>query len=105
MRRCLDTQCVSELPDGVTGEELAACLTRTIGRPGSYVGIAPDDYERALVPLFGDAVAFEVVEQIRAIVSLGDGTVDMSEPRMRLGVAPVSAEEWISQQEWVPDLR
>lgn len=95
--------CVFDIggPQGVTGEELAACLTGTIGRPVRYVGIPPDAYQQALVPLFGDAVAFEVAEQIRAIVSLGDGTVDMTEPHMRLGVVPVSAEEWISQQEWV----
>lgn len=87
-------------PEGLTGEAMAACFTATLGRPVSYVEIAPDAYEQALVPLFGPAVAFEVAEQVRCIVSRGDGTVDMSQPRHQLGVEPVPLAEWVPRQRW-----
>lgn len=87
-------------PEGLTGDAMAACFTAALGRPVTYVGIAPDVYEQALVPLFGPAVAFEVAQQVRCIVSRGDGTVDMSAPRDRLGVEPLPLAEWISRHRW-----
>jgi len=87
-------------PQGLTGDTMAACFTAALRRPVSYVGIAPDAYEQALVPLFGPAVAFEVAEQVRCIVSRGDGTVDMSQPRDQLDVEPVPLAEWIPRQRW-----
>ncbi len=87
-------------PEGLTGEAMAACLSTVLGRPVSYVEIAPDAYEQALVPLFGPAVAYEVAEQVRCIIGRGDGRVDMSQPRDQLGVEPVPLAEWAQRQRW-----
>ena len=87
-------------PEGLSGKAMAAGLSTVLGRPVSYVEIAPDAYEQALVPLFGPAVAFEVAEQVRSIISRGDGTVDMSQTREQLGVEPVPLAEWAQRQRW-----
>ena len=87
-------------PEALTGEELAACFTTALGRPVGYVGIEPDAYEQAILPLFGPAVAFEVAQQVRCIIGRGDGTTDMTRPRDLLEVTPLPLSEWISQQNW-----
>ena len=87
-------------PEALTGEAVATCLTKLLGRPVGYVGIDPDVYEQALVPLFGAAVAFEVAQQVRYITSRGDGSVDMSGPREQLGVEPMPLAHWAAQQNW-----
>lgn len=87
-------------PEALTGVAIAACLTEVLGRPVSYVGIDPDAYEQALVPLFGAAVAFEVAQQVRYITSRGDGIVDMSGLREQLGVGPVPLAQWAARQSW-----
>ena len=87
-------------PEALTGEAVAASLSKILGRPISYVGIDPDVYEQALVPVFGAAVAFEVAQQVRYITSRGNGSVDMSGPREQLGVVPVPLAHWAAQQNW-----
>lgn len=87
-------------PEALTGEAIAECMARVLGRPVSYVGIDPDIYEQALAPLFGPAVAFEVAQQVRHITRCGDGTVDMSATRERLGVDPVPLAQWAARQSW-----
>lgn len=87
-------------PQALTGDDIAAAFTQVLGRPVTYVAIEPDAYEQALLPIFGAAVAHEVAQQIRCIISRGDGTVDMTDLRRLLGVAPRPLRTWISQQAW-----
>jgi NAD(P)H dehydrogenase (quinone) len=87
-------------PEGLSGESVAQRFSDALDRAVSYVPIAPDDYERALAPLFGATVAFEVAQQVRCIISKGDGTVDMAETAAQLGVRPTPLPEWIRTHEW-----
>ena len=42
-----------------------------MGRSMTYVSIDADDYERALAPIFGETVAFEVAAQVRCMIRRG----------------------------------
>jgi NAD(P)H dehydrogenase (quinone) len=66
----------------------------------SYVSIPPDDYERALAPVFGSTVAFEVASQVRYIIDRGDGSVDMTDTVTQLGVQSTPLDAWIRQHSW-----
>ncbi len=87
-------------PEALTGEAIAAQLTNILGRPVNYVGIDPDAYEQALVPMFGEAVASEVAQQVRYITSRGTGSVDMSDLWKQLDVEPVPLAQWAARQNW-----
>ena len=71
-----------------------------MGRSLSYVSIDPDDYERALAPIFGETVAFEVAAQVRCMIRRGTGAVEMTATRAQFGVEPLSLARWISEHNW-----
>jgi uncharacterized protein YbjT (DUF2867 family) len=79
----------------LTGDNIARCLSAALGRTIRYAPITPDDYERALVPGFGAAVAAEVAEQVRCIVAQGTGALDMDATYREFGVEPVQLIRWI----------
>ncbi len=87
-------------PDALTGDDLAACFATALSRPVRFVSISPDDYEQSLAPIFGPTVAREVAAQVRCIIDLGSGEVDMTSPRSELSVAPRSLGDWISRHDW-----
>lgn len=89
-------------PEALTGEDIADRFRIATGRSMTYVPIDPDEYERALVPVFGEAVAFEVAEQVRCIVRRGTGAVDMTATRATFGVEPLPLSRWISSHDWGP---
>ena len=68
----------------------------------TYVSIDPDDYERALAPIFGETVAFEVAAQVRCMIRRGTGAVDMTATRAEFGVEPLPLGRWISEHNWDP---
>lgn len=84
----------------MTGEDLAEEFTRALGRPVQFRSLTPDDYEQSLVPVFGPTVAREVAAQVRCIVSLGSGAVEMDHPRAELSVPPTPLSAWIAQHNW-----
>lgn len=87
-------------PEALTGRDLAACFSEALGRPISFVSISPDDYESALVPVFGPTVAQEVAAQVRCITKLGTGAVDMTTTAAEFSVRPLPLREWISRHDW-----
>jgi NAD(P)H dehydrogenase (quinone) len=87
-------------PRALTGDEVAATMTDVLGTPIRWVGISAADYEQALSPLVGPAVAAAVADQIRFIVDGGHGAVDMDETRAQLGVDPVPLDAWVRSQRW-----
>lgn len=87
-------------PEALTGENIAARFADVTGRPMTYAPINPDDYERALVPVFGETVAHEVAAQIRCIVQRGTGALDMTATRATFGVEPIPIARWISGHNW-----
>ena len=88
-------------PQPLSGDGLAACFSQVLQRPARYVAISPDDYERSLVPMFGPTVAAEVAAQVRCIVGLGSGAVDMGGTAREFGVEPIPLHRWITQHSWV----
>lgn len=87
-------------PQGLTGELIARHFSEAMDKDVSYVSIPTDDYERALAPVFGPTVAYEVASQVRCIISRGDGSVDMTDTAAEFGVAPTSLSEWIRRHDW-----
>ena len=87
-------------PDALTGANIAAQFAEVTGRPMTYVTIDPDDYERALVPVFGETVASEVAAQVRCIIGRGTGAVEMTVTRADFGVEPLPLTRWISEHNW-----
>lgn len=87
-------------PEALTGEDIAARFADVTGRPMTYSPIDPGDYERALVPVFGETVAYEVAAQIRCIVQRGTGALDMQATRAAFGVEPIPIARWISGHNW-----
>ena len=87
-------------PEPLTGNDIAQSFSEVLGKSVSYVSIDPDDYERALAPVFGPTVAFEVASQVRYIIERGDGSVDMTDTATQLGVQPTPLDAWIRQHSW-----
>ena len=87
-------------PQALTGNDLAACFATALNRPIQFVSISPDDYEQSLAPIFGPTVAREVAAQVRCIIDLGSGAVDMASPRSEFSVAPKSLDDWIAGHDW-----
>ena len=87
-------------PEPLTGNDIAHSFSEVLGKNVSYVSIAPDDYERALAPVFGSTVAFEVASQVRYMIATGDGSVDMTDTARQLGVEPTPLDTWIRQHNW-----
>jgi hypothetical protein len=90
----------SAAPEALTGDDLAACFATALERPIQCVSISPDDYEQSLAPIFGPTVAREVAAQVRCIIDLGSGAVDMTSPRSEFFVAPRSLHDWIAGHHW-----
>lgn len=87
-------------PEALTGDDIAARFAEATGRSITYVSIDPDDYERALAPIFGDTVALEVAAQVRCMIRRGTGATDMTATRAQFGVEPIPLGRWISQHSW-----
>ena len=87
-------------PDALTGDAIVATLSALLGKRIGWVGISAADYENALAPLVGPAVASAVADQIRFIVGGGHGPVDMTATRAELGVEPIPLEAWAKSQDW-----
>lgn len=87
-------------PQALTGDDVARCFSEALDRPMAYAPIPPDDYERALVPMFGATVASEVAGQVRCIIARGDGTVEMTETAAQFSVVPAPLAESIKRHDW-----
>lgn len=87
-------------PQALTGDEIARQFSEILQTSVSYVPIAPDDYERALAPVFGPTVAFEVASQVRYIIGRGDGSVDMREIAAEFSVEPATLQHWLRIHDW-----
>ena len=94
-------------PQPLTGNDLAACFSQVLQRHITFVSISPDDYENALVPVFGATVAHEVAAQVRCIISHGTGAVDMAATAAEFSAAgstvhPASLplDQWIGRHRW-----
>ncbi len=87
-------------PQALTGYDIAKDFSEVLHKGVSYASIAPDDYERALAPIFGPTVAFEVAQQVRYIIAQGDGSVDMREAAARFAVEPTRLRDWIRAHAW-----
>lgn len=87
-------------PEALTGDAIAAHFAELLQSSVFYLSIPPDDYERALAPIFGATVAFEVAEQVRYIIGSGDGSVDMSGTAAEFSVEPVTLHHWLRTHDW-----
>ncbi|HEX5859112.1 MAG TPA: NmrA family NAD(P)-binding protein [Microbacterium sp.] len=87
-------------PEGLTGDEIARRFADLLQHSVSYLSIPPDDYERALAPVFGPTVASEVASQVRYIIGSGDGSVDMKGTAAEFDVQPVTLQQWIRTHDW-----
>lgn len=87
-------------PQPLSGNDIARSFSEVLERSVSYVSIPPDDYERALAPVFGSTVAFEVASQVRYMIAQGDGSIDMTDTATQFGVNSTPLDAWIRQHNW-----
>jgi NAD(P)H dehydrogenase (quinone) len=89
-------------PEPLTGEDMAREFSDALGRDIAYVPISADDYQRALAPVFGPAVASAVAAQVRCVTARGGGALDMTGTAELFSVPPVPLRSWIRAHDWQP---
>ncbi|MBB3731538.1 SDR family oxidoreductase [Nonomuraea dietziae] len=86
----------------VTGSELAAAFSVTLGRPIRYVAQDLDEFEAGLTHALGATTAGEVVSTYRWIAEHGHDLYDLDpaalEKALAISLTPLSA--WIAAQPW-----
>jgi uncharacterized protein YbjT (DUF2867 family) len=87
-------------PEALDGSDIAEQFTNLLGRQVHYIAISPNEYEQALVKVFGPTVAFEVAEQVRWMVERPNMAVDMSTTAELFSVELTPLEQWIKKQDW-----
>jgi uncharacterized protein YbjT (DUF2867 family) len=86
--------------EALDGNDIAERFTAVLGRPIQYVGIAPDDFEKALAQVFGPAVAAGIADGYRWSDAQPNAAVDMSVTTKRFSVQLTSLDQWIERQDW-----
>jgi uncharacterized protein YbjT (DUF2867 family) len=89
-------------PEAVTGEELAALLSKKTGREIRYAPSTPDEFATGMTPVYGEAASRMIAELYKATDSLPeDGAVINLDPVLSiLPVKLTTVSEWVERQNW-----
>lgn len=94
-----------KLPIGgtiLTGEEIAACLSEHLGKEVSFVSLKPNDFEKRLIPAFGELSAKEISNLYRYVERENEALA--SKPFFKtqewLGIKPSTIKEWVKSVNW-----
>ena len=85
-----------------TGEEIATAISNQIGKKVNYIGLTPDDFEKQLVPAFGELASKEISNLYRYVENNSDKLVnkDFERSQNLLSVKPQSIQEWVKTVNW-----
>lgn len=95
----------SKLPIGgsiYTGEEIAAAISNHLGKVVKFIGLTPDDFEKQLIPAFGDLNAKEISNLYRYVADNREALLgkDFLKTQGLLSTKPSSIQEWVSSVDW-----
>lgn len=94
-----------KLPIGgtlLTGEEIAASISRHLGKEINFISLKPDDFEKQLIPAFGELNAREISNLYRYVEQKSETLRNkpFSKTQELLGVEPSSIQEWVNSVNW-----
>jgi NAD(P)H dehydrogenase (quinone) len=89
-------------PEALTGPELAARFSQTLGRPVQYLPVPPAAFAQQLTPLLGADVAAALTEML--VYTGGEGAAhaapDLAAALAALPVSLTSIDRWMAVQDW-----
>ncbi len=85
-----------------TGKEITAAIGKKINQDLNFVPVAVDEFEKQLVPGFGDVAAKEISNLYRFIAQnhIEFAQKDFAKTNEILGVKPQSINEWVDTVNW-----
>lgn len=94
-----------KLPIGgtvLTGEEISATISEYLGQEINFISLKPDDFEKQLIPAFGDLNAKEISNLYRYVNKEAETLASKPFTRTHdlLGVKPSAIEEWVKSVNW-----
>jgi NAD(P)H dehydrogenase (quinone) len=87
----------------ITGEEMAATISKLAGRHIQFIPVSPDDFERQIAPAFGEHTAKEIANIYRFVKDNVEHlqAKDLQENTLiNLPIVLQNFEEWASRVEW-----
>lgn len=84
------------------GEEIAAAISKEIGKQINFVSLTPNDFEAQLSPSFGEVAAKEISNLYRFVADKKQELLhqDFKTTQEKLGVEPQSLEDWVKSVNW-----
>ncbi len=85
-----------------SGEEIADSIGKKIGKTIHFIALSPNDFEKNLVPGFGEVAAREISNLYRFLDENIEDFVskDYQSSQNSLGVKPQTLEHWINSIDW-----
>jgi len=86
----------------ISGEEIAAAIQTKIKSPVNFVSVPVDDFEKQLVPGFGDVAAKEISNLYRYVAKNHQSIIskDFAKTNELLGITPQPLNEWVESVNW-----
>lgn len=87
----------------VSGDVIAAEISNKLGKAVQFIGITPDDFEKNLIPAFGELAAREVSNLYRYMEQNKDSisSKDFTSTQRLLNVKLQSIDEWVDSVQWM----
>jgi len=94
-----------KLPIGGTilsGEEIAASISENLGKEINFISLKPDDFEKQLIPAFGELNAKEISNLYRYVERKNETLTSkpFSKSQQLLDVKPKGIMDWIKSVNW-----
>ncbi|MDH7447815.1 SDR family oxidoreductase [Aquimarina sp. 2201CG14-23] len=95
-----------KLPIGGTllsGEEIAASISDHLDQEIKFISLKPDDFEKQLIPAFGELNAKEISNLYRYVEKEREHLIHKSFSRTQelLGIQPMTIKQWVESVDWV----
>jgi len=87
----------------LTGEEIAASISSHINKTVHFLSVSPNDFEKQLVPAFGELAAREVSNLYRYVEQNNSELCekDFKQTQFLLSVRPQSLNDWVESVDWL----
>ncbi len=85
-----------------TGEEISESIGKTIGKQLNFVSVTPNDFEKQLVPAFGELAGREISNLYRYVNEKQDflRKKSFSITQEKLEVKPQKLQDWVQSIDW-----
>lgn len=85
-----------------SGEEIAVAISNYLGKEIQFISLTPDDFEKQLIPAFGELNAKEISNLYRYVADNREVLVDknFNTSQNLLSTKPTSIQDWVSSVNW-----